>query len=89
MLNNEIGNRLCMAVYTEQALTTVPPDLRDRVISHTENCIEFDLPREGDEIIRTLDILRGSGAVIVDLQTRHPDLEDVFVSLTSSEGAQP
>lgn len=88
LLNRGLGNTLCMAFYTEQPVAEVPAALRAQLTRHEANCLEFEVARDGAAIIAVLDGLRAAGIVITDLQTRHPDLEDVFLSLTAA-GERP
>jgi ABC-2 type transport system ATP-binding protein len=78
-------DRMTLTVHTEQPLTVLPPLLDGKVKHHAGNELALQLHRHSDSIAGILDALRDQGAVIVDLHTEKPDLEDVFLELTRKE----
>lgn len=48
-----------------------------------ERTVEITYDKDRINAGRVLGLLQGQGMAIVDVTTREPDLEDVFVSLTS------
>ncbi|MBI5449858.1 MAG: ABC transporter ATP-binding protein [Gammaproteobacteria bacterium] len=86
LLQRELGNTLRLLVMTRSAVDSLPPSLAALIRRHDGDCLELELPRTLDAIITALDALRTAGVVISDLQTRHADLEDVFMALTQQDG---
>jgi ABC-2 type transport system ATP-binding protein len=74
-----------LAITTAVPFATVPEALRAKVKSHKGNTIEFDLDIARDSIGDILEALRAAGAVITDLHTQEPDLEDIFLQITHEE----
>ena len=78
-------DRMTLTVHTEQPLTALPSLLDGKVKHHVGNELALQLHRHSDSIAGILDALRDQGAVIADLHTDKPDLEDVFLELTRRE----
>ncbi|WP_428309909.1 ABC transporter ATP-binding protein [Hydrocarboniphaga sp.] len=63
-------------------VTTLPPALQALVASESEGTLELKLETGKHPIAGVFDALRDAGIAIEDVQTRDPDLEDIFVELT-------
>ena len=74
-----------LAISTAAPLAALPEALQPKVKLHKGNTIEFELDIARDSIGDILDALRAAGAVITDLHTLEPDLEDVFLQITHEE----
>jgi len=61
---------------------TLPDALQALVASESEGVIELKLETGKHPIAGVFDALRDAGIAIEDVQTRDPDLEDIFVELT-------
>ncbi len=61
----------------------LPAPLQAKISSHDDGEIELRLHREQDRIGEVIESVRGSGLKILDVHTRDPSLEDVFVELTA------
>ncbi len=72
-------------VRTENPLTQLPATLENKVKQRRGNELVLQLHRRNDTIADVVDALRAHGAVITDLHTEKPDLEDVFLELTRKE----
>lgn len=73
------------SVQTETPVTHLPPTLEAKVKQRRGNELILQLHRRNDSIADVVDALRAQGAVITDLHTEKPDLEDVFLELTRKE----
>lgn len=62
---------------------TLPSALQDKIQSFTQNELVLKLHRESDPIGAVLETLRSANIHFTDLHTEEPNLEDVFISLTS------
>jgi len=69
-------------VHTESPLPKLPVVLEKKVKQRRGNELVLKLNRRDDAIADVVDALRAQGAVITDLHTEKPDLEDVFLELT-------
>lgn len=72
---------LCLTVAQENPV--VPESLRPLVVEQDGCCLTFRLHRDDDQIGGVIEAVRASGIDIVDLHTREPGLEEVFIGLTS------
>ena len=63
----------------------LPEALRPLVTSEKNGSIELKLERDKHPIGSVFAALRGAGLDIEDVQTREPDLEDIFVELTGNK----
>ena len=72
-------------VLTESPLTGLPESLENKIKQRRGNELVMQLHRRSDSIADIVDALRAHGAVITDLHTEKPDLEDVFLELTHKE----
>lgn len=63
----------------------LPADLHDKVVSCTEGELVLRLHRETDNIGHVLEALRERHIHFTDLKTEEPNLEDVFVNLTTDK----
>jgi len=77
-----------LTVHTESPVARLPRTLEDKVKHRQNNELVLQLHRRDDAIADVVDVLRANGAVITDLHTEKPDLEDVFLELTR-KGRQP
>lgn len=66
----------------------LPESLRELVAGEKNGSVELKLERERHPIGSVFAALRNAGIDIEDVQTREPDLEDIFVELTH-HGAEP
>jgi len=80
-----IGRRLHLSVTVSSPLANVPDNLKDKLVSHNNNCIVLELDRDQDSVVGVLDALRGAGAHVTDLHTEQADLEDIFVDLVGEK----
>jgi len=69
-------------VQTESPMARLPAALEGKVKRRQGNELVLQLHRRNDAIADVVDALRAHGAVITDLHTEKPDLEDVFLELT-------
>ena len=69
-------------VHTESPIARLPAALESKVKRRQGNELVLQLHRRDDAIAEVVDALRAHGAVITDLHTEKPDLEDVFLELT-------
>jgi ABC-2 type transport system ATP-binding protein len=69
-------------VHTEVPIERLPAALESKVKRRRGNELVLQLHRRDDAIADVVDALRAHGAVITDLHTEKPDLEDVFLELT-------
>ncbi len=74
-----------LTVHTETPLIQLPAALAGKVKRRQGNELVLQLHRRDDAIAGVVDALRAHGAVITDLHTEKPDLEDVFLELTRKE----
>jgi ABC-2 type transport system ATP-binding protein len=72
-------------VQTESPMARLPAALESKVKRRQGNELVLQLHRRNDAIADVVDALRAHGAVITDLHTEKPDLEDVFLELTRKE----
>jgi ABC-2 type transport system ATP-binding protein len=72
-------------VQTESPMARLPAALEGKVKRRQGNELVLQLHRRNDAIADVVDALRAHGAVITDLHTEKPDLEDVFLELTRKE----
>ena len=72
-------------VHTESPMAQLPAALESKVKQRRGNELVLQLHRRDDAIADVVDALRTHGAVITDLHTEKPDLEDVFLELTRKE----
>ena len=72
-------------VHTEAPVTQLPAALETLVKQRRGNQLVLKLHRRNDAITEVIDALRAHGAVITDLHTEKPDLEDVFLELTRKD----
>ena len=72
-------------VHTESPVVQLPAVLASKVKLQRGNELVLQLHRRSDSIADVVDALRAHGAVITDLHTEKPDLEDVFLELTRKE----
>ena len=72
-------------VHTDSPITRLPEVLESKVKQRSGNVLVLQLHRRSDSIADVVDALRAHGAVITDLHTEKPDLEDVFLELTRKE----
>jgi len=72
-------------VHTEAPIARLPAALENKVKQRRGNELVLQLHRRDDAIADVVDALRAHGAVITDLHTEKPDLEDVFLELTRKE----
>ena len=77
-----------LTVHTESPVARLPLTLEDKVKRRQNNELVLQLHRRDDAIADVVDVLRANGAVITDLHTEKPDLENVFLELTR-KGRQP
>lgn len=70
------------SVHTEKPMIDLPATLESMVKHRRGNELVLQLHRHSDSIADVVDALRAQGAVITDLHTEKPDLEDVFLELT-------
>jgi ABC-2 type transport system ATP-binding protein len=68
--------------------STLPDTLQSLVTETKNGIVELKLDRDQHPIGSVFAALRSAGAVIEDVQTRDPDLEDIFVELTHHEAAR-
>ena len=61
----------------------LPPQLAELVTSEKAGAIELKLDRERHPIASVFAGLKAAGVEIADVSTREPDLEDIFVELTT------
>ena len=74
-----------LTVHTETPFVQLPAALENKVKQRQGNELVLQLHRHSDAIADVVDALRAHGAVITDLHTEKPDLEDVFLELTRKE----
>jgi ABC-2 type transport system ATP-binding protein len=79
------ADRQTLIVHTAAPLADLPPRLAALLKRRTGHELVFQLDRQSGSIAAVLDALREAGAVIADLHTNKPDLEDVFLDLTRKE----
>lgn len=70
------------SVHTEKPMTGLPAAIESMIKHRRGNELVLQLHRHSDSIADVVDTLRAQGAVITDLHTEKPDLEDVFLELT-------
>jgi len=63
--------------------SALPTALEELISNRGEDFVELKLDTGRHPIGGVFEALRSAGAVIEDVQTREPDLEDIFVELTS------
>ena len=64
----------------------LPESLRPLVAGEKNGVTELRLERDKHPIAGVFTALRGAGLDIEDVQTREPDLEDIFIELTGERG---
>ena len=72
-------------VHTENPISNLPASLERLVKQRRGSELVLQLHRRSDSIADVVDALRAHGAVITDLHTEMPDLEDVFLELTRKQ----
>ena len=76
---------IMFTVITENPMSNLPASL-ERLVKHQRGTeLVLQLHRRSDSIADVVDALRAHGAVITDLHTEKPDLEDVFLELTRKQ----
>ncbi len=77
-----------LVVFPREPLSAVPPALADlSPVLRADGALTFTFRTSETGIGRLLERVRAEGISIADLVTQSPNLEDVFVSLTTSETA--
>jgi ABC-2 type transport system ATP-binding protein len=87
LLARGIGKSLRLRVATQTPLATLPPAIEPMLRGRDGNRLDLQLSRDADSVVAVLDALRAHGAVITDVHTEAPDLEDVFIELTRTPRA--
>lgn len=83
LLRRSVGRPMQVIVTVEEPVPVLPPKLMTKLSSIQGPQLEFRLDRHVESIADFLDQLRRTDLVITDLRTEEPDLEDVFLELTS------
>lgn len=66
-------------------LLKIPDNIREKIISSENGDINLRLHKEKDKIGSILDELRTANIAFIDLHTKEPGLEEVFMALTGKE----
>ena len=66
----------------------LPEALEPMMVEHQENQLTLRLHREHDPVGSVLEALREAGLQVMDLHTKDPGLEEVFMHLTGGKGAE-
>jgi len=82
LLNRHPYRRLCLQL-GKNSTQQLPDALQAKVIKQDAEHISLQLHREKDNIVEVLASLQQAGLVFTDLHTEDPDLEDVFLNLTT------
>lgn len=83
LLRRGVGRPVQVIVTVEEPVPALPPRLAAKLYDTHGGQLEFRLDRDVDSIVDFLDQLRHTDLRITDLRTEEPDLEDVFLELTS------
>lgn len=83
LLDRGVGQTMLVRINTAQPLSGLPENIHAMLKQQQDNCALFQLDRSRDSIVDLMDVLRQSGAEILDLETEAADLEDVFLELTT------
>ena len=83
LLRRSVGRPMQVIVTVEEPVPVLPPLLMTKLSSSQGPQLAFRLDRDVESIVDFLDQLRRTDLVITDLRTEEPDLEDVFLELTS------
>jgi ABC-2 type transport system ATP-binding protein len=81
LLQRQPYRLLCLKLRTEGSVTQLPPALADKVGELHNKQLILRLNRQ-DSLYAVLNQLHQAGIEVLDLHTRDPSLEDVFVELT-------
>lgn len=74
-----------ITVLTSQTDPQLPQALEKYLIAKDHRELRFRLNREDDSIARLLSMLEAANIDVLEVNSNRPDLEDVFVSLTSQK----
>lgn len=83
LLRRSVGRPVQVIVTVEEPVPVLPPSLVVKLYDRRGGQLEFRLDRDVESIVDFLDQLRHTDLRITDLRTEEPDLEDVFLELTS------
>ncbi len=83
LLRRSVGRPVQVIVTVEEPVPVLPPSLAVKLYDRRDGQLEFRLDRDVESIVDFLDQLRHTELRITDLRTEEPDLEDVFLELTS------
>ncbi len=77
--------RLLNLTLSEESAKFIPERIKEKIISSANGDICLKLHKENDKIGAIIEELRMAGIKLVDLQTKEPGLEEVFMELTGAE----
>jgi ABC-2 type transport system ATP-binding protein len=83
LLRRSVGRPVQVIVTVEEPVPALPPTVAVKLHDRRDGQLEFRLDRDVESIVDFLDQLRHTDLQITDLRTEEPDLEDVFLELTS------
>jgi ABC-2 type transport system ATP-binding protein len=84
-LLNRYPYRLLNLTLSEQSSKDIPERIKEKIISCENGDICLKLHKENDKIGAIIEELRMAGVKLIDLQTKEPGLEEVFMELTGAE----
>ena len=88
LMEQGIGNTVCVSITTAEPLARIPEALRSRLKRQEGELVVFQLHKNRDSLLDLLDGLRAVGARIKALHTEEADLEDVFIELTRARAGR-
>ena len=74
-----------MNKHLDDDISKIPEKIREKIISSENGDINLKLHKEKDKIGPITDELRNANISFIDLQTKEPGLEEVFMALTGRE----
>ncbi len=85
LLNRYPYRLLNLRLKENQDVENIPEKLRELIVSSDNGDISLRLHRENDKIGSIMDELRSANVGFIDLHTKEPGLEEIFMALTGKE----
>ena len=76
---------LVLRLKEKQDIENIPEKIREKIVSSDNGDISLRLHRENDKIGPIMEELRSANVGFIDLHTKEPGLEEVFIALTGKE----
>ncbi len=84
-LLNRYPYRLLNLTLSKDSAKKIPESIKKKIVSAENGDLCLRLHKENDKIGAIIEELRSAGVNLIDLQTKEPGLEEVFMELTGAE----